>query len=67
MITRKVAPALAAGCTIVLKPSEETPFTAFRLVELAEEAGVPKGVINVVTGDAAAIGDTWQKTDASEN
>lgn len=61
MITRKVAPALAAGCTIVLKPSEETPFTAFRLVELAEEAGVPKGVINVVTGDAAAIGDTWQK------
>ncbi|MET3684825.1 succinate-semialdehyde dehydrogenase/glutarate-semialdehyde dehydrogenase [Priestia megaterium] len=61
MITRKVAPALAAGCTIVLKPSEETPFTAYRLVELAEEAGVPKGVINVVTGDAAAIGDTWQK------
>lgn len=61
MITRKVAPALAAGCTIVLKPSEETPFTAFRLVELAEEAGVPQGVINVVTGDAAAIGDTWQK------
>lgn len=61
MITRKVAPALAAGCTIVLKPSEETPFTAFRLTELAEEAGVPKGVLNVVTGDAAVIGDTWQK------
>lgn len=61
MITRKVAPALAAGCTIVLKPSEETPFTAFRLTELAEEAGVPKGVLNIVTGDAAAIGDTWQK------
>jgi succinate-semialdehyde dehydrogenase / glutarate-semialdehyde dehydrogenase len=61
MITRKIAPALAAGCTIVVKPSEETPFTAFRLAELAEEAGVPNGVINVVTGDAAEIGNTWQK------
>ncbi len=60
MITRKLAPALAAGCTIVLKPSEETPFTALRLVELAEEAGIPKGVINVLTGDAATISGVWQ-------
>lgn len=49
MITRKVAPALAAGCTIVLKPSEETPFTALKLAELSQQAGIPKGVINVVT------------------
>ncbi|MFP7278868.1 NAD-dependent succinate-semialdehyde dehydrogenase [Exiguobacterium indicum] len=60
MITRKLAPALAAGCTIVLKPSEETPFTALRLVELAEEAGIPKGVINVLTGDATTINGVWQ-------
>ncbi len=61
MITRKVAPALAAGCTAVIKPAELTPLTAFRLVELAEEAGIPKGVINIVTGDAKAIGETWMK------
>lgn len=59
MITRKVAPALAVGCTVVIKPSELTPLTAIKLVELAEQAGIPKGVINVVTGDAKAIGSAW--------
>lgn len=49
MITRKVAPALAAGCTVVLKPAEETPFSALALAELADRAGFPKGVMNVVT------------------
>ncbi|WP_136604524.1 NAD-dependent succinate-semialdehyde dehydrogenase [Paenibacillus dokdonensis] len=61
MITRKMAPALAAGCTVVLKPSEETPFTALKLAELAEQAGIPAGVINVVTGVAAPIAEAWQK------
>jgi len=61
MITRKVGPALAAGCTVVLKPSEETPFTALKLAELAERAGVPAGVLNVVTGDAKRITEVWQK------
>jgi succinate-semialdehyde dehydrogenase/glutarate-semialdehyde dehydrogenase len=56
MITRKVSPALAAGCTVVLKPANETPFSALALAELAERAGVPKGVLNIVTGDASAIG-----------
>jgi len=57
MITRKVAPALAAGCTVVIKPSEETPLSALALAELAERAGFPPGVLNIVTGlDAAAIG-----------
>lgn len=56
MITRKVAPALAAGCTIVVKPALETPLTAFALMGLAQDAGVPKGVINVITGDARKIG-----------
>ena len=56
MITRKVAPALAAGCTMVLKPAEQTPLSALALAELAERAGVPAGVFSVVTGDAAAIG-----------
>ncbi|MQY50638.1 NAD-dependent succinate-semialdehyde dehydrogenase [Rhodocyclus gracilis] len=54
MITRKVAPALAAGCTVVIKPAEQTPLTALALVELAERAGIPAGVINVVTGSAQA-------------
>lgn len=61
MITRKVAPALAAGCTVVLKPSEETPFTALKLIELAEKADIPAGVINIVTGDAKRIVSVWQK------
>jgi len=56
MITRKVAPALAAGCTVVCKPASQTPFTALALAELAERAGMPKGVFNVVTGSATAIG-----------
>ncbi|MCA1243435.1 NAD-dependent succinate-semialdehyde dehydrogenase [Stappia stellulata] len=59
MITRKVAPALACGCTIVLKPAPETPLTALALARLAERAGVPAGVLNVITGDAPAIGDVF--------
>ncbi len=57
MLARKLGPALAAGCTCVVKPSELTPFSALALVRLAEEAGVPPGVINVVTGDAAPLGE----------
>ena len=57
MVTRKVAPALAAGCTIVLKPAPQTPFSALALAYLAECAGIPAGVFNVVTGTAAEIGD----------
>jgi succinate-semialdehyde dehydrogenase/glutarate-semialdehyde dehydrogenase len=56
MITRKVGPALAAGCTMVSKPASATPFSALALAELAERAGVPKGVFSVVTGSAAAVG-----------
>jgi succinate-semialdehyde dehydrogenase/glutarate-semialdehyde dehydrogenase len=56
MITRKVAPALAAGCTVVIKPSEFTPFSALALGVLAERAGIPAGVINIVTGMPAEIG-----------
>ncbi|WP_213777961.1 NADP-dependent succinate-semialdehyde dehydrogenase [Caballeronia sp. dw_276] len=56
MITRKVGPALAAGCPIVVKPAEATPFSAFAMAVLAERAGVPKGVLNIVTGDPKAIG-----------
>lgn len=57
MVTRKAGPALAAGCTMVLKPSEETPLTAIALAQLAQEAGVPAGVLNVISGDAVAIGN----------
>ena len=57
MITRKGAPALAAGCTMVVKPASATPFTATALVELAHRAGVPPGVVNIVSGPAGAIGD----------
>ncbi|CAD7340980.1 NAD-dependent succinate-semialdehyde dehydrogenase [Sphingomonadales bacterium 56] len=57
MITRKAGPALAAGCSLVLKPSELTPFSALALAVLAEEAGVPAGIFNVLTGDAAPIGE----------
>ena len=56
MITRKVGPALAAGCPIVVKPAELTPFSAFALAVLAERAGVPKGVFSVITGDSKSIG-----------
>ena len=58
MITRKVAPGIAAGCACVLKPAEQTPLSALALAELAERAGIPAGIINIVTGmDAPAIGD----------
>jgi succinate-semialdehyde dehydrogenase/glutarate-semialdehyde dehydrogenase len=56
MITRKAGAALAAGCTLVIKPAPETPFSALALAELAHRAGIPKGVLNVITGDAIAIG-----------
>ncbi len=56
MITRKVAPAFAAGCTAVVKPAPDTPLTAFALAALAQEAGLPDGVLNVISGDAQAIG-----------
>src|SRR5215217_7065841 len=56
MITRKVSPALAAGCTAVVKPAPETPLTALALAVLAERAGLPAGVLNIITGDAPAIG-----------
>jgi succinate-semialdehyde dehydrogenase/glutarate-semialdehyde dehydrogenase len=56
MITRKVGPALAAGCPMVVKPAELTPFSALALAVLAERAGLPKGVLSVVTGDSKAIG-----------
>lgn len=56
MVTRKAAPALAAGCTMVLKPAPQTPFSALALADLAERAGIPPGVFNVVTGDAVGIG-----------
>jgi succinate-semialdehyde dehydrogenase / glutarate-semialdehyde dehydrogenase len=56
MITRKAGPALAAGCTMVLKPATQTPYSALALAELAERAGLPKGVFNVITGSATAIG-----------
>src|SRR6478752_1022447 len=56
MITRKAGPALAAGCTMVVKPASQTPLSALALAVLAERAGVPKGVLSVVTGSASAIG-----------
>jgi succinate-semialdehyde dehydrogenase/glutarate-semialdehyde dehydrogenase len=57
MITRKAGPALAAGCTMVIKPASQTPFSALALVNLAERAGIPPGVLSVVTGAAAEIAD----------
>ncbi|MEX6504616.1 NAD-dependent succinate-semialdehyde dehydrogenase [Pseudomonas zhanjiangensis] len=56
MITRKVGPALAAGCPCIVKPAPETPFSALAMAALAEQAGIPAGIFNVVTGDAVAIG-----------
>ncbi|QBD75949.1 NAD-dependent succinate-semialdehyde dehydrogenase [Ktedonosporobacter rubrisoli] len=56
MITRKAAPALAAGCTMVLKPAEQTPFSALAIAALAEQAGLPAGVLNILTGDPVKIG-----------
>lgn len=59
MITRKLTPALAAGCTVVLKPAEQTPGTAILFFELAEKVGFPKGVVNLVTGTPSKIGDAF--------
>ncbi len=56
MITRKIGPAIAAGCTVVVKPAEQTPFTALALGALAQEAGLPPGVLNIITGSPRAIG-----------
>ena len=56
MITRKAGPAIASGCTVVLKPASQTPFSALALAELAERAGVPPGVLNIITGTASEIG-----------
>lgn len=66
MITRKVAPALAAGCTVVLKPAEDTPLSALALAELAEKAGIPAGVLNIVTcdiGNAPSVGKALTDSD----
>jgi succinate-semialdehyde dehydrogenase / glutarate-semialdehyde dehydrogenase len=62
MITRKCAPALAAGCTLVLKPSGLTPFSALALATLAEKADIPPGVFNIVTGDSELIGDIFTES-----
>ncbi|TKV70529.1 NAD-dependent succinate-semialdehyde dehydrogenase [Rhizobium sp. AU243] len=62
MITRKAAPALAAGCTIVIKPAEATPYSALALTVLAERAGIPKGVINILTGRPADIGSALTRS-----
>lgn len=64
MITRKAGPAIAVGCTMVLKPSEETPLSALALAVLAEKAGIPKGVFNVISGDAPAIGKVMTSSPA---
>ena len=64
MITRKVAPALAAGCTVVIKPSEFTPFSALAIGWLAEKAGIPAGVINIVTGMPTGIGNEIMANEA---
>ncbi|WP_075382725.1 NAD-dependent succinate-semialdehyde dehydrogenase [Acinetobacter pittii] len=63
MITRKVAPALAAGCPCIVKPAPETPFTALALVDLAVQAGAPAEIFSVITGDAAHIGDAIFESD----
>ncbi|WP_428310548.1 NAD-dependent succinate-semialdehyde dehydrogenase [Hydrocarboniphaga sp.] len=63
MITRKIGPALAAGCGVVLKPASQTPFTALALGLLAQQAGLPDGLLNVVTGSAAEIGDVLTASD----
>lgn len=59
MITRKIAPALAAGCTVVVKPPFETPLSAIELFKMMEEIGFPKGVANIVLGPSRQVGDTW--------
>lgn len=62
MITRKAGPALAAGCAVVLKPAPDTPFTALALAELAKRAGLPEGLLQVVTGDAISLGRVLTKS-----
>ncbi|WP_066066922.1 NAD-dependent succinate-semialdehyde dehydrogenase [Neobacillus soli] len=62
MITRKVAPAIASGCTVVLKPAEQTPLSAIEIVRIFEEVGLPDGVINLVTGDPVEIGEELMKS-----
>ena len=62
MITRKVAPALAAGCTILVKPASETPLTALAIAKLAEKAGIPAGVFNVITGSSTKIGKIFTES-----
>ncbi|MBP2076040.1 NAD-dependent succinate-semialdehyde dehydrogenase [Oceanobacillus polygoni] len=59
MVARKLSPALAAGCTVALKPSEETPLSAIKFFEIAEEVGFPKGVMNLVIGNPQVIGEVW--------
>lgn len=59
MITRKIAPALAAGCTVIVKPASQTPISAIKIMELIEKAGFPKGVVNLVTGEASSIGKAF--------
>lgn len=61
MLARKIAPALAAGCTVVLKPAEATPLTAIEVMKIFHEVGLPKGVLNLVHGDAAPIGDAMME------
>lgn len=61
MITRKIATALAAGCTMIIKPAEETPLTAYKLLEYARKAGIPEGVFEMVTGDPKAIGEAFTR------
>ena len=63
MITRKAGPALAAGCVMIVKPAEQTPLTAFALGELAMRAGIPAGVLQIVTGDAKVIGNVLTKSE----
>lgn len=63
MITRKAAPALASGCAMVVKPAPQTPFSALALVVLAQEAGLPDDLLQVITGDAAAIGQAFTQSD----
>src|SRR5690625_4208810 len=62
MMTRKAAPALAAGCTFIVKPAEETPLTTIRLVELAHEAGIPEDVIQCVSGRGRVIGSLFTES-----
>src|SRR5690606_1025675 len=63
MLTRKMGPALAAGCTVIMKPSSESPLTAMKLMELCEQAGFPKGTVNIVTGSSSKITNALMNND----